>query len=769
MSGAGLSGGLPGAPQSIPGFPDNAMPIVFEGFEGLNTAALRPGIKDQEMSWCDGWVPIGPNNLRTIYGLGAALYTAPAGKTIQFFAFGNIGETPYAYVLLSDGSIQQISVNTGAVTQVAPAGTIQNPGPIFGFSQWGSQYILFSAQQTNGYFIWDGTALYQAGTVSPIADITDAGINYTSPPTVTMTSSNGGATPATFAATVQGGAITTITATSAGSGFAIGDFTLLTISGGGSDTTATATATIASSSGGLSGAFITNGGTKYANTDYITLSGGGGSGGQIGISVTGGGVVQALTVLNPGTGYTSPPTITMHTSNGDGTFAAFTTISTGGISAIAVTGGGSGYTTPPTVTIIGDGTGCEAIANINASGAVTSVTVLKQGSGYSKALVQFSGGNNAGVATVPLMPFGVKGTTIDTYSSRVWIGNNRIGFFSAPANVGDFGTPNGGGAFTSDDSFLKVAYHRFMQSNGFLYLIGDSSINYVSGVTSAGTPVVTSFNNLNVDPQIGTPWPQTAQVFSRNIVFANSFGVHVSYGGAVTKISTPLDGIYNTVVSQQQGGTFAGFFPSSAVASIFGIQCYILLLPIINPFSEVQENKLLMWDGKKWWAASQELSLTFINTQEINSILTAWGTDGNALYPLFQNPSANLTKVVQSKLWAHPTYLDRKTSTHIAGIVNFYSFPAPIDISVDNENGGGAEAVLATSNGLTWTNNSGQPITWTNNAAAPLIWNATGLGLVGPEVFNADGTLLGLTIMTKAADVGLLSVTLLEQNYQTKV
>ena len=36
-------------------------------------------------------------------------------------------------------------------------------------------------------------------------------------------------------------------------------------------------------------------------------------------------------------------------------------------------------------------------------------------------------------------------------------------------------------------------------------------------------------------------------VFGRNIVFANSFGAHISYGAAVTKISEELDGVYNTV------------------------------------------------------------------------------------------------------------------------------------------------------------------------------------------------------------------------------
>ena len=53
-------------------------------------------------------------------------------------------------------------------------------------------------------------------------------------------------------------------------------------------------------------------------------------------------------------------------------------------------------------------------------------------------------------------------------------------------------------------------------------------------------------------------------------------------------------------------------------------------LPIIDPISGVQTNKLFMWNGKIWWAASQDVPLTFIQHQEINSVLNAWGTNGSS-------------------------------------------------------------------------------------------------------------------------------------------
>lgn len=762
---------MPGNAQSIPGFPTNAMPIEFSGFSGLNTKPLRPGIEDQEMSWCDGWMPIGPKNLRTLYGIGDALYTA-SGNTIVYFNFGNIGENPFSYVLLSNGSIQQVAVVGGAITQVMAPGTIMSPSTVLGFSQWGSKYIIFAADQENGYWLWDGTNLFSAGTLGPTVVLANSGKNYTSAPTVTLTTTGSG-TGATFTAVLDNDTVTRIDVTNPGTGFAINDYTVLTVSGGGSDSTAKATATISAATGPLIAINILNGGKDFDAGAQIVLTGGTPATIASYVSQVANGTFQSVTIVTPGSGYTAAPTLSSVANAGSGSGLVIQTqVGFGEITSVSIDDAGSGYTAPPTVTVVGDGDGAQIIAVVDDTGAVSDLKIVSGGHGYTKALLQFNGGNNAAEGAIALMPFGVSGTTVETYQNRVWIGsishNIPKGIFSAPNDPANFGAPDGGGAFPSNDSFQRVAYHSFKQSNGFLYLLSDSSINYISGVTTSGDPATTTFGNLNVDPQIGTPWPQSVQVFSRNIVFANSFGVHVSYGGAVTKISQPLDGIYNTVLTQQQGGAFTGFFPSSAVASIFGIQCYMLLLPIIDPYTGQRVNKLLMWDGKKWWTSPQDVSLVFVNTQEINSILQAWGTDGTALYPLFQQPTAVFPKVVQSKLWATPSYYFRKTNTQIAGIASFYEFAGTIDVFIDNENG--AETVVAdvAGRGAQWTTVGGDPVTWTTQGGLPVTWLVPGLVIIGPQTALQDGVLIGMTISTDAKDVALLSMTLLEQNYQSR-
>lgn len=762
MSGEGQGSSSPATYQNQLGFPSNAGLYVFEQFSTLNTKALRPGIKDEEMSWCDGFMPIGPNNLRTLYGVGSALYTAPGSLSIPFFGFGNLLAVPICVVLQSDGSLIQINTNTGMTTQMAPAGTITNPTSLIGFSQWSNLYTLISANQNNGYWIWDGTSLYTAGSISPEVTVTNSGLNYAYAPTITLQTTGAG-TGVTFSPVLDNGSIDNINITNPGSGFADGDLTVLTITGGGSDNTATAIANVSPGTGGVSGVIVLNSGTGYPANTTITATGGGGTGATFFIQAASGGAITGVGILNPGTGYTSVPTIIATGIGGSG-FSAKATVAFGEIASISIPDNGSGYITEPSLTIIGDGSGAVLVPQINNTGQLIAVTVIAGGSGYTKALIQISGGNNAASATIGIMPFGISGTAIETYSGHVWIAKGATILFSAPDSVSDFSTSDGGGAFTSKDSFLNVGFTYLKQSNGFLYLGADSALNYVSGVTTSGNPSVTTFQSQNVDPQIGTPWPGTLQVFSRNLVFGNSLGIYVSYGGAVTKISEPLDGIYNTVPG------FGGFLPSSAIANIFGIEVYMQLTPVIDTYTGQQVNKLLMWSGQKWFTSQQDVPLTYIASQKINSVLTAWGTTGSAIYPLFQQPSIALQKVAQSKLWGTPHYLYTKTGVRLYGVLNYYQNDnEAINVTIDNESGSASYNVPATTNSIAWTNNSGDPIEWFNNSSQPILWVLSGITVFGPEAVGQFGRLLGMTIITQASDVSIISTTLMDQTYQANV
>ncbi len=139
------------------------------------------------------------------------------------------------------------------------------------------------------------------------------------------------------------------------------------------------------------------------------------------------------------------------------------------------------------------------------------------------------------------------------------------------------------------------------------------------------------------------------QAFSRTIIFANQFGVFGLYGGAVTKISKDIDNLFTSATTD---GIYTGTFnPSSAVANIYSKKVFLLLFTTTDPTTQTTRTVMLSWDEKDWSIASQTANLTFIGTQEINSNLTAYGTDGNSLYPLFGTPSTALTKKISTKLY----------------------------------------------------------------------------------------------------------------------
>jgi hypothetical protein len=387
--------------------------------------------------------------------------------------------------------------------------------------------------------------------------------------------------------------------------------------------------------------------------------------------------------------------------------------------------------------------------------------VTKQTNGYFiwNGTTFFKPGDAFGGGTVPT---GIGGTSVETYTGRVWISNGPTVFFSAPGAVVDFSSANGGGNFTSNDSFLRVGYTQLIQTNGFLYLIGDSSINYISGVQTSGSPPITTFTNQNADPEVGTPYSATVNVFGRNIVFANAWGVHVSYGAAVTKISDDLDGFYSSVQN------FDNQQLSAAKATVFNKKLWMLLAPVIDAFTAQKRNKLLCWNGRFWFVSEQDITLSFVQSQEINSVLTAWGTNGLTLRRLFQAPSTGFTKRVMSKFWIQPIGPEmRKTANRFWAVAQYYSQNnVDVNLFVQSENassiGGFASKVLVPSPGnlqMNWTTLGGTPMVWTTQGGRQMIWTTTAVGITvfSPASIAQQGVLLGFTLETTAADMAWIT------------
>jgi len=355
-----------------------------------------------------------------------------------------------------------------------------------------------------------------------------------------------------------------------------------------------------------------------------------------------------------------------------------------------------------------------------------------------------------------VVPTGIRGTAIETYQSRVWIANGSSVVFSAPGSVVDFSTPSGGGSFTSNDPSLRVKYTVLKAANGYLYLFGDSSLSYLANPQTGGSPVVTTYSLQNADPEVGTIWPNTVDVLGSNIVFANSTGAQVSLGGRVAKVSDSLDGVYSSLPN------FGGLIPSAAKATMFGRRVWSLLLPVVDQVTLQPTNKLFIWDEKRWCSASQSAALTFVQHQEINSVITAWGTDGTSLYRLFQTPSVALTKTIRSKFWAPAGgYARTKAENRIWGLARVSGgVSVSLGISVDSEKGSSTKTVTLAPAIAAWTNNVGAAVVWTNNVGAVVTWFTRSEDTIvfPPNDCGQAGALVGFTVSTNAADMALVSV-----------
>ena len=729
-------------------------PLLMEAWGSCNTSTTRMGVKDDEVWFYDGFMPLDQKNLRTLYDVGTTLYTA-SGVTILFFGFVNIAANPYAIIFQSDGSVVAVNTLTASASTILPSGTITTPGQLtIGLSQWGQQYaIIVSSTTTNGYWLWDGTTTYESGTIGPGVILTSNGSGYVSSPFVGLVGGSGSG--AVFNASINNGSVVSVQILNPGTGYLASDTPTLTFTGGtasGSD--ATVTAALGHHAGG-SGASITialvaSGGAYNA---YATLVAGGSAYSPY-VNIT---VTPPSTFPNITASVAAGAIVSIKTQGARGYIGLYlssvtpvASITDPGyylISTVSVTSPGSGYSNFPVLTVVDAGATIQASPALTASvvnGSIQSVSIVNGGVFKASVTPTIVITDVASVAagTVTLMPYGVSGNCVETYSGHVWVGSQSNGTanlqWSAPGSPSNFATSAGGGSEQATQSYLKIGYTRLVQSNGFLYLIADSSIDYISGVQTSGVPPTTSFTQQNADPTIGTPYPWSVILHGQDILFANSIGVYGVAGARPAKISAMLDGIWNNPTN------FAGLNLSAAHATIFNREVWMTLATFVNPITSATVTQPVMWDGKRWFSSPQNLSLTFIGSQEINSVFTAYGTDGTVVAPLFNTPSTNFAKRVQSKLWAEPGgYLLTKATNRFWAVLDYYSISsASITAFIDSvcADPSNAGSISYTSAGYT--------------IAGPSI---TGPWVIPPMQVGQQGILTGFTLKTNCADMAVVS------------
>jgi len=210
--------------------------------------------------------------------------------------------------------------------------------------------------------------------------LVDGGRGYASSPVVTLT---GGTPtqPATAQAAIVNGRVVGVRVSDPGSGYqappAVGF-------AGGLGSSAAFTVGVL---GSVASLVITSSGTGYTSAGseapVVTVSSSNGLSQFVGsVQVGADGAVSSVQVLNAGTGATAPPTFSITAGTGSG--AAVAAQMQFSVATVTVGTGGTGYFTPPVVTVRpaaadATGGGAELESAVDASGAITAVTVLAGG------------------------------------------------------------------------------------------------------------------------------------------------------------------------------------------------------------------------------------------------------------------------------------------------------------------------------------------------------------------------------------------------------
>jgi len=710
---------------------------VLKTFGGINTKANRTAIRDDEFSWLENAMPIGDSNIKIVPAQSAVRDSTGNvvvfGNTVTFLTSTNINVSDYIVGFKSDGTAQAFNLNANVTSNVAViAGTFSNAN--VSAAQWKNERLII-ADPDNGLSSWNGANLVSIGSVGLIA-VSNPGSGYTSAPNVVISApndANGVQAVATATIVTGSGGIRSVFVTSGGTGYtAVPDVTIgaPNITGG---TQATAVASI--SAGAVVSIGVVEAGSGYTSVPAVTFS----SGSATANAVISTGGVSSVSLVNAGSGYTSSPTITFSGGGGSGAnaIAQIVTFKTGTVS-ILLNNGGSGYTSAPTVAIGGSNVTPATATAIVLGNTVSQIVMTNPGSGYTNASVSLSGGGFTTAANVTAVVNTEQLVSTATFSGRTWVAAGRTIYYSAADSYSDF-TSVSAGSFTITDSTLHGNIRALLSANNFLYIFGETSINVFSDVR-VDTNGQTLFTNTNVSASVGTKRIYAIFPFFRAVLFMNDYGVYSLVGSTTSKLSDPLDGIFQLIDFDKP--------ISGGQVLLNNILCAAFSFTYNDPVIGARKVQAVFFE-KRWFLTSQG-ALDYITSVPTAGVIRLYGTAGSSLFRLYANSTANVATMIQTALMPMGDPIRTKQALKF-GIEAQLQASSTLFISVDNEQGTGATGAYTIDNTVTWLNNYYQPVIWQNNSLQTVGWDSS----YGYALYKSDaqqyGKYLGLTINSNSA------------------
>jgi hypothetical protein len=333
------------------------------------------------------------------------------------------------------------------------------------------------------------------------------------------------------------------------------------------------------------------------------------------------------------------------------------------------------------------------------------------------------------------------GTDIAVAFGRVWIVQGRLLTFSAANDYTATGflAANGAGSQALTDPTLRNTVVRLSAQNGYLYIIGSTSINAISDVyvPSGASPPTPVYTNLNIQAIIGSDQPGSVFALNQALMFANRYGAWALYGTNAKKISSDIDGTWQYL-------DFTKLI-SGGQCVVNNILCAGFLVKRLNDPVFGSNTVIAMFHDDKWFFANYG-TLTFITSAVANNIPVLFGFLGNKLYQLFSDTTtAPATKLI-TPLWPMDDNLADKQVIRAGFEVTVSSFAGTFAMTVDTVNSQYAAVSLTNGGNVAWQNNAGTITQWQNNTPVVVNWFSAAYLLYNASAPGTYGKYVGLTI-----------------------
>jgi len=476
---------------------------------------------------------------------------------------------------------------------------------------------------------------------------------------------------------------------------------------------------------------LTSGGAGYTSIPTVTTTGGGGLGatGSANMQLNG-----AQAVAAGGAGYTVGDILTLVGGTRD-TAAQVRVETLGGGGAVAtVSIYNSGHytvlTASPAATTGGTGTN----ATITPLWNVSDVSVLTTGTVpyISAPTVVFTGGGFSATATatssiqlgpVPSVRSFAAAQAVATFAGRVWVANNRTVSYSAPDSWFDFSAATAGGSFVIDDETLEGSVTQLLAANGFLYIVGNTSVDTLSDVrVIAGSPPITAFSRVNISPQIGSQFTQKNPIipFGKSLLWSARFGMYSLLGSTTRKISDKLDLLMKAV-------TDSGSLLGAGVCKLYGSLCPAFLVSYPDGSVSGTRTLIILLYAGRWFFVTQGTPTRLVGTT-VAGDQRIYASDGTTIYQVFGEltNTSTISWKITTALWPAKTPVSDKQvlkcAVEMSPLDNSLvklpdantDIPVVINVNLENERGILIPPVVLSSITGQWTNAAGVLGDWVN-------------------------------------------------------